>query len=380
MMIVTTGVSGKTGNLRARRVLLCVRVMVLGIVLLAGCAGKQTPAASPQPPVTQKSAPAAQTQNAQPVAAPIQPAVATSVPPEPEKARPAKASSAEGSAVDRLLRSAGRDPAAAQPEAGFVLQAPDTVGDGEAFLVEFGADGLRQVSILWRGKTLNIDPAKSRRPGVAQALLPVPLDEKSRTLPLSMTATWADGRTERFSADMKVSKRAYPVQKLKVAQKYVTPPADMQAKIKKDRAEMQAALATSVSEQHWSVPMLRPVPGQITSLFGLRRVFNNQPRSPHRGLDLDGKQGDPIGALDNGIVVLVAEQYYGGNTVVVDHGLGVFSLYLHLSSFNVTKGQRISRGDVVGYVGKTGRVTGPHLHLSLSVQGVSVNPVPCLDM
>ena len=124
--------------------------------------------------------------------------------------------------------------------------------------------------------------------------------------------------------------------------------------------------------------MQRPVPGATTSQYGLRRVFNDQARNPHRGLDLRGGEGDPIHAADDGVVVLVSDHYYGGKTVVVDHGLGVLTAYLHLSGFNVDKGQRVRRGDVIGSVGSTGRVTAPHLHLSLYVMGVSINPLPLL--
>jgi murein DD-endopeptidase MepM/ murein hydrolase activator NlpD len=153
----------------------------------------------------------------------------------------------------------------------------------------------------------------------------------------------------------------------------------MEEKIKRDRMEMRAAVGAVTGRQYWSLPMLRPVPGEVTSLYGLRRVFNGQSRNPHKGLDLDAKQGDPVYAADDGVVVLVSDHYYGGNTVVVDHGLGVLTAYLHLSDFNVNVGQQVKRGDAVGFIGSTGRVTGPHLHLSLYVMGESINPLPLLS-
>ena len=97
-------------------------------------------------------------------------------------------------------------------------------------------------------------------------------------------------------------------------------------------------------------------------------------------MDFDAKEGDPVAALDRGVVVLVANHYYSGNIVVVDHGLGVYSLYLHLSAFNVAEGQRVERGQTVGLIGSTGRVTGPHLHLSFAVLGDMVNGAACIDM
>lgn len=278
-----------------------------------------------------------------------------------------------------LLQSAGRNTSAPQPEPGFILNVPDSVGDGEAFLVEFGAEKAQGLRIEWRGKALNIGPCHGPQ-GICRALLPVPLDEKAKHLPLSMIVTWADGKKEKFSASLPVSLRNYPVQKLKVASKFVSPPASMQEKIKRDRAEFNAAIRTATPTRYWNPPFQRPVPGEVTSLFGLRRVFNDVPKSPHKGVDFDGKTGDPVRAIEDGVVILVSEHYYSGNIVMVDHGLGVISSYIHLSRFAVDKGQMVKRGETIGYIGSTGRVTGPHLHLSLHVLGVGVNAAACIDM
>lgn len=280
----------------------------------------------------------------------------------------------------QMLQSVDREPAAVQPEEDYRLYVPENVGDGEPFLLEFGAAGVRKIVVNWRGKNLSLLSSDKTRPGPMQVLLPVPLDEKSSGLPLLMTVHWDDGRVEKYSAILPVVRRTYPMQRLTVEQKFVTPPASVAEKIKQDRAEMRAALSQVSPRQNWTLPMLRPVPGEVTSLFGLRRVFNDQPRNPHKGIDFDAQKGDPIAALDNGVAVLVSEHYYGGKTVVVDHGLGVHSIYLHLSEFAVSKGQQVARGETIGFVGSTGRVTGPHLHLSLSVLGQSVNAAPCLEM
>jgi murein DD-endopeptidase MepM/ murein hydrolase activator NlpD len=261
--------------------------------------------------------------------------------------------------------------------AGLLQRVPDIVGDGEAFIVEFEAPGAQRVDLLWRGRTLTLT-APAPDSGVFKALLSVPLDEKAASLPLTVTAHFAGDRRERFSADLAVNKRTYPVQKLTVEPRFVTPPKKMEERIKRDRAEMRAAISTVSAHRYWSLPMKRPVPGVVTSQYGLRRVFNDQPRNPHRGLDLRGGEGDPIHAADDGMVVLVSDHYFGGKTVVIDHGLSVLTAYLHLSGFNAHEGQRVRRGDVIGFVGSTGRVTAPHLHLSLYVMGESINPLPLL--
>lgn len=372
----------------------CLPLLLLVLLLSAGCARKErAPAVTqsagtgreiraavtiPTPPAEARAAreekPSAQTR---PASGREQAETAPAASPSP--AEP-KTTAALTSSVARMLCSAGRNIAPdAQPEAGFNLHVPDGIGDGEAFPVEFGAAGAREVRFQWRGKTLTLS-SPNPQTGTFQALLPVALDEKARAVPLVMTVRWADGKNERFQADLPVKKRTYPVQKLAVASKYVSPPPEFEEKIKRDRMEMRTAVSKVTPRQYWTLPLLRPVPGEITSLYGLRRVYNGVPKSPHKGLDFDAKAGDPIHAAEDGVVTLVSEHYYGGNTIVIDHGLGVLTVYLHLSGFNVNEGRQIKRGDIIGFIGDTGRVTGPHLHLSLYVMGESVNAAPCLGI
>ena len=344
--------------------------LLLVVMISAGCAAAQKPQAAP-PAESRSSALSAsgtqsqaQPQSKKPEASPPRTAGAAAKPSE--------------KAVRQLLSGAGRDAGKAQPEAGFSLQVPDRVWAGEPFLVAFGASGLQKLEVKWNGKQLVLTPEKNG--AACQALLAVSLTEKDSSLPLVMSAYWPDGKVERFTADLPVSKRDYPVQRLKVEQKYVTPPPEVQERIKRDQAQLRAAISKITPVRYWSLPMLRPVPGEVTSLYGLRRVFNGQERNPHKGVDFDAKEGDTIAALDRGVVVLVADHYYSGNIVIVDHGLGVYSLYLHLSAFNVAEGQRVERGQTIGLIGSTGRVTGPHLHLSFAVLGDMVNGATCIDM
>lgn len=213
-------------------------------------------------------------------------------------------------------------------------------------------------------------------------LLPVPLDEKADSLELSVAAEATGKKLKSAAAVARTRLALYdkdrPVQKLTVDKKYVNPPASQQARIKKDREKVRQALARPLPERCWSVPFARPVPGGVSSLFGMKRVFNGQPRSVHRGLDLRGAQGTPIQVCADGQVALVDNLYFSGNVVYINHGEGVFSAYLHMSETRVRPGERVRKGQVIGLVGATGRVTGPHLHLSLIVQGQSVDPQPFL--
>ncbi|MDR2668952.1 MAG: M23 family metallopeptidase [Desulfovibrio sp.] len=260
----------------------------------------------------------------------------------------------------------------------FTLDIPKSVGDGEAFAVRFGAAGAQTLDLELDGKKLHIG-APSPVSGFFEALLPVSLDTGKKRLRLTLTVQWKGGEKEVLTRAVSVKKRAYPVQKLTVDGKFVSPPPEAAEKIRRDRAEMRAVVTTTSPVQYWRLPFARPVPGEVTSLYGSRRVFNGIPKNPHKGVDFDAVMGEPVAAVDAGEVVLVSEHYYGGNTVVVDHGLGVLSAYLHLTGFNVRKGQRVARGDIIGFAGDTGRVTGPHLHLSLYVLGESVNAEPCLE-
>ena len=118
-----------------------------------------------------------------------------------------------------------------------------------------------------------------------------------------------------------------------------------------------------------------PLANEISTAFGTRRIINDKVMSSHRGLDIRGKTGEPVRASNNGRVVLAQDLFYGGNTVVLDHGQGIYTIYMHLSHFKVQEREMVSKGETVGLVGSTGRSTGPHLHFGVKVQNISVNPL-----
>ena len=128
------------------------------------------------------------------------------------------------------------------------------------------------------------------------------------------------------------------------------------------------------------LPFLQPVAGPLSSSFGRRRVLNGERRSPHSGLDIAAPSGTPILNPAPGTVTLTGDFYFNGQTVFVDHGQGLVSMMCHLSRIDVTQGQNVARGDLLGLVGATGRVTGPHLHWSVSMNGNRVDPVQVMAL
>lgn len=262
------------------------------------------------------------------------------------------------------------------------LDVPEQVARGDAFLALAVADTpMREAVFSWRGKSLRAqaEPVVTAQGGqVWQAviLLSVPLETREKRLTLSAAAAGTDLRAPQATVALFDKKR--PVQKLSVDKKYVDPPAGVMERIRRDRETVKAALAHYSPARLWTLPLTRPVPGGISSLYGLKRVFNGQPRGYHRGLDLRGAAGTPIKACADGRVVLCDDLYFSGKTVYLDHGQGVFTAYLHMSEQLVRNGQEVRKGQIIGKVGATGRVTGPHLHLSLIVQGQSVDVEPLL--
>lgn len=152
----------------------------------------------------------------------------------------------------------------------------------------------------------------------------------------------------------------------------------------KKRVENEYLLLQKIWRQNtkkkWEGSFVLPTDTPVSEEFGVVRVMNEKKKSVHRGLDLRGETGTPVRAINAGRVILQKELFYGGNTLVIDHGTGLFSYYMHLSAFSVPEGSMVNRGDRIGSIGMTGRATGPHLHISVKLQGVSVNPLALIRL
>ena len=208
-----------------------------------------------------------------------------------------------------------------------------------------------------------------------RALVGIDLDVK----PGSYRVTVDAGRA-RASYDLAIVPRAFRTRRLTVNEAFVTPPAAEQPRIEREASLLAAVWAAPAAARLWTDPFVRPVPQEANSAFGTRSVFNGKPRNAHGGADFLSPAGTPIHAPNAGRVAVARNLYFSGNTVIVDHGLGLFSMLAHLSAIDVHEGDVVTAGQVLGKVGATGRVTGPHLHWAVRASGARVDPLSLLAL
>jgi murein DD-endopeptidase MepM/ murein hydrolase activator NlpD len=204
-----------------------------------------------------------------------------------------------------------------------------------------------------------------------RALLGVDLDTKPGAHSMRIHGTGGelvDTRT------LKIVPRAFRIRRLRVAPRFVEPPPEVIEQIALESKMLEEVYARR-SPRQWTGAFVLPVDGKPNSNFGTRSYYNGQPRSPHAGVDFTAATGTPIRAANRGIIALAAPLYFTGNTIVMDHGNSLLSIFAHLSEFKVQQGDAVDQKTVVGLVGATGRVTGPHLHWSVRLNGARVDPL-----
>ena len=204
-----------------------------------------------------------------------------------------------------------------------------------------------------------------------RAAIGVPLESATG----NSTITLSDGATLSFD----VAEHAYSEQHLEVAKSYVSLSDEALERVGREREIIDAALTNWRDVSIDGIDLKPPVDGRRSSSFGLRRFFNNEPRSPHKGMDIAASEGTPILAPRSGVIAATGDYYFNGNTVFIDHGQGFVTMYCHLSEIGVEDGQTVAAGETIGKVGATGRVTGPHLHFGIYLNGTAVDPALLLN-
>ena len=167
---------------------------------------------------------------------------------------------------------------------------------------------------------------------------------------------------------------------LDFAKQYTEPSPEQLTAISADKSVKANILGAVSAQRLWTGAFVAPVSVPVSDIFGTARVFNDQVQSRHQGLDFAAPPGTDVHAINSGVVILSRPMFFEGNCVVIDHGQGLLSLYLHLSAFKVKEGEQVRAGELIALSGGTGRATGPHLHLAIRWQGIYVNPAILLKL
>lgn len=228
----------------------------------------------------------------------------------------------------------------------------------------------------WLGQKVRFSVHKGKLLGLAA----VERNRKPGLYTLSVSVRFSDGGSASINRKLWVRDFRFPRQQLSVDPRFVKlSPEDLE-RVQRENALLAKTYAAAGEKRLWAGPFAKPAEGRWSSPFGVSRVFNGEERSFHRGADIAGGAGTPVHFSNSGRVVLAQDLFFGGNTVLIDHGSNIFTGYMHLSEIWVKEGQEIHTGDIVGLCGATGRVTGPHLHWMLRVNGVVCNPAGLLEM
>jgi murein DD-endopeptidase MepM/ murein hydrolase activator NlpD len=241
---------------------------------------------------------------------------------------------------------------------------------GDPVVVEVAANGVVDNLVLrWKGAAW---PMRKAAPGRYEGLIGVDLDDPEGPAVVAAEG-FLGGARFRAEAELTISPRKFAVQELTLPKGMAEFDNATLLRIEAEAAELSRKFSR-VTPPRWRTPFLPPVEEYRPVNFGARRVINGDPRMPHSGVDIRLPMGTPVRATADGQVAFAGEQFFGGRSVVIDHGGGVFSVYYHLKEFSVAEGEGISRGGRVGSVGATGRATGPHLHFGVRVPGGRVDP------
>ncbi len=236
-----------------------------------------------------------------------------------------------------------------------------------------------QTSIEGRlGSTgLNFFPAGK---GKFLSLTGIDLENKDKDISLELALTSHSGSVQRIQRQIRLGQKDYGVQRLTLPSSMVKLDEKTLVRVKQEARRLERLWGQISQHRLWQARFILPVAAKVTSLFGLRGIINGQERSPHSGIDIATAVGTPVKATNSGRVVFVDDLFFSGNTLVIDHGQGIFTMYFHLESVALRKGQLVKRGQILGRVGRTGRVTGPNLHWGVRINRARVDPLTLIRL
>ena len=256
-----------------------------------------------------------------------------------------------------------------------VFFSSDSLVRGDLILITIKADILEKPQIIWRKKEIPLIYSQAnaswrgfiaadlkQKPGVYKVVVQLP----------------SSGFEKEFY--IRVNDRDYGVRKLNLDPKKVELDAEALNRVKNEAAIVNKLWTADCQLPLWDDRFLMPVDKKIVGTFGRRSIINKRKRAPHTGVDISGKLGDPVKAIHNGTVMLVADHFFTGNSLYLDHGGCIISMYFHLDKILVKDGDQIEKGQIIGLVGATGRVTGPHLHWGVRINGARVNPLTLIEL
>jgi murein DD-endopeptidase MepM/ murein hydrolase activator NlpD len=223
----------------------------------------------------------------------------------------------------------------------------------------------------WQGQPLEFFEVQERE---YESLLGVDFRMTPGTYPLEVQVINTDNTPSTYRANIEVREEKFGVQRLTLPQNMVTLDADTLKRVRKEAAKFRKLWSIHTPRRYWHGNFVRPLPGKLSTPFGLRRILNGEPRSPHSGVDLRATLGEPVKAANHGRIVLVGNFFFHGKAVVIDHGWGLYTMYFHLSEVDVAEGDLVGKSYVIGLAGSTGRATGPHLHWGVRLGGARIDP------
>ena len=246
---------------------------------------------------------------------------------------------------------------------------------GNILELKIPAEGLTAVHGRMGNATIPVYPSGN---GFFTTLIGVDLEAKPGLVNVIVKSTTSSATLRESQIRLQIKPKSFKQESFSVAAEFDQLSAEVIERIRKDQDQFSRAFMSSAPERLWEGSFLLPVSSDVTSPFGYRRVINGTPRAPHTGVDLKAALGTEVMAANHGRVVLLGDFFFSGNSVVLDHGGGLYTVYFHLSEFKVEAGAPVRKGDLIGLSGMTGRVTGPHLHWGARLNNARVDPFELL--